>query len=158
MKSIFQLCLAALWLTGCSQLRQANPYVDDTRPASTVTTTSSEGIRIADRGPVHRQRQWEGHQVVYQNNDVTHWPLFFQDPFEDKGSEDGQFAWTWEDYFAIPWCYGRWWANTALVPVSFAVPNPFAVMASDGQLSKQWLGYDHDPEPAGRPAETPSEN
>jgi hypothetical protein len=158
MNRVFQFAMIFLVFAGCSQLKQANPYVDDTQPASTIMTTSSEGIRAADRSPIYRQREWEGHQVVYHNNDVTHWPLFFQDPFEDKGSEDGKFAWTWEDYLAIPWGYGRYWANTTLIPVSLAVPNPFEVMASDGELSKQWLGYDHDPEPADRSAQTPSEN
>lgn len=159
MKNVFLTCLTtSLLLAGCTQLQQANPYVDDTRSAGLVTTTSSEGIRAAGRSPVHRQREWEGHQVVYHNNDVTHWPLWFQDPFEDKGSEDGQFAWTWEDYLAMPWSYGRWLANTMLVPVSMAVPQPFTVMASDGELSKQWLGYDHDPEPVGQNSPPPPQN
>jgi len=150
--------LMSVLVTGCTQLQQANPYVDDTQPASTVATASSQGVHDADRGPVHRQREWAGNEVVYQNNDVTHWPLWFQDPFEDKGSEDGKSAWTWEDYLATPWSYGRWFANLLLVPASIAVPQPFTVMASDGELSEQWLGYDHDPAPAGRAAKDASKN
>ena len=49
---------------------------------------------------------------------MPHYPLWWEDPFEDKGDEDGKFAWTWMDYFAMPYSLARWDLNTVAVPVS----------------------------------------
>jgi hypothetical protein len=42
------------------------------------------------------------------------------------------------------------------MPVSLIVTPPWTVMESDGELSEQALGYDHDAQPAGKPIGPPS--
>ena len=142
--------------TGCQHM--INPFADHVPRVEEVTTASVDGARGAPRLPSAPRRDFTAFRVESQPGTVSHWPLWWEDPFEDKGSEDGKFAWTWEDYLAMPWSYSRWFANVWLVSASIAVPQPFTVMASDGELSEQWLGYDHDAEPANRAAEAASKN
>ena len=133
---------------GCSKFRDANPFVDRSTPGDAVSTPSADGIYAANKGaPIKRQRVWDQAATTYEDEDVTHWPLWWEDPFEDKGSEDNQFAWTYEDFLAMPYGLGRFLLNTMAWPVSATVTHPGTVMASDGELSKQPLGYDHDAEP-----------
>ena len=83
-------------------------------------------------------------QVPVQDGTVLHLPLYFEDPFEDKGSEDGRFAWTGEDYFQILYWRGRFLLNAVAFPISATVTPPWVVMESDGRLSRQILWKDHD--------------
>ena len=133
----------AFWVVGgCSEL--IRPMVDDVPATREVYTASVVGVRQADTAPALRQRGFEPTHVSAQDGTVSHWPLWWEDPFVDKGSEDGQFAWTWEDCVAFPYGLGRSLVNTMGWPVSVAVTPPFTVMGSDGVLSRQALGYDHD--------------
>jgi hypothetical protein len=91
---------------------------------------------------------------------VTHGPLFFEDGFEDQGSEDGQFAWTGEDYLQMFYWRGRFLVNALCFPVSAVVTPPWVVMASDGEPSRRIAGLNHDAarsvvEPAVEPAAEP---
>jgi hypothetical protein len=135
---------AVLATPGCSEW--INPWADDLPTAADVTTPSVEGVRAADRQPALRTRPIQPSRIEPQPGVVTHWPLWWEDPFVDKGSEDGQFAMTQEDYFAFPYGLGRFLLNTMAFPVSAAVTPPFTIMGSDGVLSRQALGYDHDAE------------
>ena len=89
---------------------------------------------------------------------VTHWPLYFEDPFEDRGKAaatlvaadapppaEHEYALGWQDYIAMPYTYARFTTNwLMLFPASTVVTPPWTVMVSDGQVSQQALGYDHD--------------
>jgi len=123
-----------------------DPWSDDLPGANDVSTASVEGARAAKVEPSQRVRESQRSRIEAQDGTVTHWPLWWEDPFVDKGSQDGQFAWTWEDYLAMPYGLGRNILNTMGWPVSAAVEPPFTVMGSDGKLSRQALGYDHDAE------------
>jgi hypothetical protein len=138
-------------LAGCNQL--INPWVDDLPATGDITTASVVAARSAQATPTPPLRQPEPMITSAQDGTVSHWPLWWEDPFEDKGSEDGQFAWTWEDYFAFPYGFGRFLLNTMAFPVSATVTPVWTVMGSDGVLSRQALGYDHDaaPLPGGIP-------
>jgi hypothetical protein len=111
-----------------------------------ATTASVEGARAVDRAAVIRQRDFGPMEHDADSGTVTHGPLYFEDPFEDNGSEDGQFAWTGEDYLWIFYWRARFLLNGIALPVSALVTPPWTVMASDGVLSRQALGYDHDAE------------
>ncbi len=85
---------------------------------------------------------------------VTHWPIWFEDPFVDKGSGDGPFdefgtgvstyRAGWEDYVALLYSPARHYLNLICLPGSAVVTPPYAVMESDGHVSRQILGHDHD--------------
>lgn len=133
------MCVA----TGCQHA--VNPFQDNLPANSEITTSSVEGARAAEVHPTIPQRLLYKPTVVEaQNGMVAHRPLCWEDPFEDKGSDDGQFAWTWEDYLAVGYGPGRNIGNTLLFPVTAVVSPPYTVMCSDGKLSRQLLGYDHD--------------
>jgi hypothetical protein len=44
----------------------------------------------------------------------------------------------------MPYGWSRWLLNTMAWPVSAIVTPPGTIMTSDGYVSKQALGYDHD--------------
>jgi hypothetical protein len=139
--------LLTTFSVGCSKFQEANPWDDRSVAGDTVSTPSANGVYAANKQPVIRTRNWEQTSATYENQGVTHWPLWWEDPFSDKGSEDGMYAWTYEDYLAMPYGLGRFILNTMAWPVSATVTHPFTVMESDGDLSKGGLGYDHDAEP-----------
>lgn len=133
---------------GCSGA--TNPFVDDTPSSEQATTASEEKVRAAQATPVVRRRDWKQSRLGYASGDVEHWPLWFEDPFEDKGSEDGKQALTGEDYVAFPYSFARLLLNTMGLPVSAVVTPPSTPMVSDGRLSRQALGKDHDAIPLKR--------
>ncbi len=138
--------LPVLWVVaagGCSELA-INPFVDDSTSDAGITTASERSLRAQSVSPTVRERGWEETRLAAADGGVTHWPLWFEDPFEDKGSTDGRFAWTVEDYVAYPYCFSRWVLNNMGFPVSLVVTPPFTPMVSDGELSRQALGADHD--------------
>jgi hypothetical protein len=144
--------------TGCSEI--VNPWADDVPKADVVTTASVEGVRTAREDtepPPQRVVNAERMQFRPEDGTVTHWPLWWEDPFVDKGSEDGVFAWTGEDYLAFPYGLGRFLVNTMGFPISAVVQPPWTVMGSDGVLSRQALGYDHDAEPRPGGVEPPTD-
>ncbi len=86
---------------------------------------------------------------------VEHGPLYFEDPFVDKGAgrteqtDPGNvYRLGWEDWVALPYGYARHVLNLVALPVSAVVTPPWTRMESDGHLSRQILGYDHDATPA----------
>ena len=139
--AVLSLCVAA----GCQHI--INPFRDDLPTVDEVTTASVEGARTAPRQPSAPRRDFEALGVYAQDGTVDHWPLWWEDPFEDKGSQDGRFAWTMEDYFYVAYGPGRFILNTMAFPVSAYVTKPATVMCSDGKVSRQKLGYDHDAVP-----------
>lgn len=145
--------MAAL-VAGCAHIN--NPYEDSSAVINEeMTTPSTQGYMAEDR-PSGRPlgRTWNSSEVLYTNGAVTHWPLWFEDPFEDKGNgyrpvadrdaPDNVFCWNWVDYLHIGYGPGRELVNIGGFPASIIVTPPGTLMESDGHLSKGLLGYDHD--------------
>ncbi len=142
---VLLVALSVTLLAGCHQV--VNPFEDDLPYTSEVTTASVEGVRSAPSQPSLGPRDFAPVAMDAQSGTVAHWPLWWEDPFEDKGSDDGQFALTWEDYFCVLYGPGRNLVNTMFFPLSPVLTPPWTVMCSDGKLSEQALGYDHDATP-----------
>ncbi len=151
------LATIAFFLGGCSLM--VCPFHDEfvVHPVDT-TTGSVNGVRGSGLAAALRERGHEPTERHAESGTVTHGPLYFEDPFEDKGSEDGQFAWTGEDYLQIFYWRGRFLLNGIAFPVSAVVTPPWTVMCSDGRLSRQALGYDHDAEPCPPDAESAADD
>ena len=130
--------------SGCQLL--INPYVDELAGRPAVTTLSADGARTAEATPTVLQREYDQTAVCPQDGMVTHGPLYFEDPFESRGSNDGRFAWTGEEYLYFLYGPGRFLLNGAFFPVSAVVTPPWLVMASDGHPGRRAWGEDHDAE------------
>jgi hypothetical protein len=153
-------CLAAISLpliAGCAHVN--NPWADSGAAInSEMTTASTEGYRAgaSQVGPTYQgQRQWSRSDICQENGAVSHWPLWFEDPFEDKGNAfkpdadrdapDCEFAMNWVDYLHIAYGPGRmFFVNTVDWPVSAVVTPPGTLMESDGRIDKGLVWYDHD--------------
>lgn len=147
--------LLAVASFGCSHVN--NPWVDSsTVVLDDLTTASTEGYQGKSEFSSNRWRtNWEPHTVTFENGAVTHWPTWFEDPFEDKGNRtydptdrdapDDVFAMNWVDYMHMLYGPGRFILNGGLWPVSAIVTPPGTLMESDGHLSPSIIGqYDHD--------------
>ncbi len=111
-----------------------------------------------------RQRAWAQTAVAPETGAVVHWPLYFEDPFVDKGhgrtdatTPHDVYHLGWEDWLAIPYGEARFTGNWLALPISAVVTPPWTAMESDGKLSQQLLGYDHDAIPLGRETATTTE-
>ncbi len=134
--------LAGLWILGCNTPPQVNPWVDDSIPASEWSTPSRDGVLAANRPQNVRVRDNATEKRgPYVSRETPHYPLYWEDPFTDKGDGDDLFAWTYADYLAKPYVYGRYIVNTIGAPVSMIVHPPGTSMVSDGVIGK-----DHDTE------------
>lgn len=140
-------------LSGCAHL--PNHFRED-GPSATATWDSPTvaDLRARYQPAPLRERGWPATTVAAENGAVIHWPLYFEDPFEDKGHgrtdathPHDVYRGGWEDYVALPYSFARFTANWLLLPVSAIVTPPWTLMESDGQLSRQILGYDHDAVP-----------
>ena len=131
--------LPAFAAIACNQPPAVNPWRDDSIPRETWSTPSRDGVLAASPEPAPRHRP--GHEVPGPEvkGDVPHYPLWWEDPLEDKGDQDRVFAWTWQDYVAMPYSFGRFLLNTIGWPLSAAVTPPGTPMLSDGRI-----GRDHD--------------
>jgi len=136
------MMLAAMSVAGCHGL--INPWSDETVSAQAVTTASVSAARAQITDPDVQLRDFSAVPLHPQDGSVRHFPLWFEDPFEDRGSDDGRFAWTYEDYIAAPYGLARSILNGIAVPISAIVRPPAPLMMSDGLTSRQALGYDHD--------------
>ncbi|MCP4590514.1 MAG: hypothetical protein GY842_07210 [bacterium] len=139
------LCLGAVVVTGlggCSEM--FNPWVDDVPASEEVSTASVVGVRQTGEVSETRPRGFQPVIAAAHDGTVSHLPLYWEDPFVDRANEDELFAWSWEDYVAFPYGMGRSLLNTMAWPVSAVVTPPYTIMGSDGVLSRQALGYDHD--------------
>lgn len=135
------VCVAAV---GCHEY--VNPWEDATVDADVVCTSSVADARAQQRETHLRDRGFEATTISAQDGSVRHFPLWFEDPQEDRGSDDGRFAVTGEDYLGMPYGLARFIFNGICVPISAVVQPPVPLMVSDGYTSRQALGYDHDPE------------
>ncbi len=136
------LLTVAFAIGGCQLL--VNPWTDELAGHSDVTTPSVELARAATAEPNAVQRDVELTALPAMDGSVTHGPLYFEDPFEDKGSRDGRFAVTFEDHYAFGYCGGRFLVNSVAFPLSMVVTPPWVVHVSDGKLSRQLVWVNHD--------------
>jgi len=132
------ICLA-MAIPACNQPPAVNPWRDDAIPQTAWSTPSQDAIIAAGHEPVIRQCDVPEIQAPYADERVPHYPLWWEDPLEDKGDENNTFAWTWQDYAAMPYSFGRCLLNTMGWPVSIVVTPPGTPMVSDGRI-----GRDHD--------------
>lgn len=130
---------------GCHEL--VDPWTDATISPDLVTTASVEGARTAaaEPSPNDQRTDYEVRPIAPQDGTVSHWPLWWQDHFEETGSADGQFAMTWEDYAGMPYGLGRFIVNTIAIPISATFYPPVPLRSSDGIVTRQPLGAEHDP-------------
>jgi hypothetical protein len=130
------LVMAAIF-AGCNQPPAVHPWRDDSIPPSEYGTASSEAVRAANVAPAVRTRNdMPVTQAPIASGEVAHYPLWWEDPFEDQGDKDDQFAWTWQDYLDMPYGLGRFMLNTMGWPVSAVVTPPGTSMVSDGVVGK----------------------
>lgn len=143
--SVLAVGLVVCLLAGaCNQPPSLNAWRDDSISPAAWSTASEEGVLAAGHEPVLRHRDVPPAYAPMARAEVSHWPLWYEDPFEDKGDEDGQFALTWVDYLAMPYSYARSHLNTIGLPVSIVVQPPWTPMVSDGQVGP---GPNHDATP-----------
>ena len=131
--------LVTLTVTACNQPPAVNPWREDAIAEDAWSTPSRDGILALAREPAIREREIPHMDAPHVNPGVPHYPLWWEDPLEDKGDQDGAFAWTWQDYVAMPYSLGRLLLNTMAWPVSATVTPPGTPMVSDGVT-----GRDHD--------------
>jgi len=125
--------LIAAFLAGCNKPPAVNPWRDDSIPDSVLGTAASELILSQGAEPVLRQHyDFPSLETPVVSGAVPHYPLWWEDPFEDQGDNNDQFAWTWQDYFDMPYGLGRFILNTMGWPVSAVVTPPGTPMVSDG--------------------------
>jgi hypothetical protein len=140
-----------LWTAlGCTYIPN---YFREDGPSTTSNWDSPTATDVkAHHAPATaQQRGWPVTTAAPENGAVAHLPLYFEDPFEDKGAgrtdathPHNVYRGGWEDYVALAYCPWRFLGNAGLLPVSAVVTMPWTIMESDGELSRQLLGYDHD--------------
>lgn len=152
--TVFVSLTVLVMLAGCASV--PNQWRDDGPAMQQDWMTPTEAdVRARFEPSVTAQRDWPQAHVIIASGAVTHWPLYFEDPFVDKGSGNGPFDEMgtgrneyrvgWQDCVAPLYCYARYTMNWLALPF-FSAPAtpPWTLMESDGHLSKQALGYDHD--------------
>jgi hypothetical protein len=141
--ALVALAAAGGLAAGCGRLN--NVFVADSpsvgQPLESLSAADVRG-EYAPAAP--REREWAKSHVRSADGTVLHGPLWFEDPFEDKGTGHDGYYIGWEDYVAVPYGLARFTLNWLLAPASMIVTPPWTTMESDGVLSRQLLGYDHD--------------
>lgn len=144
--AILNSLVAILFLAGCTHV--PNQWVEDGPATTTEWESPTTKDLQAEYTPAEQHhRDWEAMPVAAESGMVTHWPLYFEDPFVDKGAgREGlnKYHIGWEDYVALPYSYARFTLNWLMCPASAVVTPPWTLMESDGQISRQALGPDHD--------------
>jgi len=110
-------------------------------------SASAQDLR-AHRAPAEtRHRVWGALTLSVPRGAVTHWPLWMEDPFVDKGhGRTGRNVYHlgWEDFIAVAYVYPRYTLNWLLLPVSATFAPPWHVMESDGRISREGTGMGFD--------------
>ena len=161
MQSTMERWVAAVILSGlvigCAP--KNNPFVED-GPSAEMVWNSATAADVYDRlePSESRQRHWPRHTLIAADGRVTHDPLYMENPFVDNGTYRtdadplgmtaggrSKYYTGWTDLGAGLYALPRYWANLIAFPISAAVTPPWQVQESDGYVSRQKLGYDHDP-------------
>jgi hypothetical protein len=114
------LMLAA---SGCQHVIKV--FGEGTASGSVVTTASVEAVRAAQVAPHTPHRRYAAMEMDLPAPALTYGPLYFEDPYEAVGDEDGPYAWRVED--GCYWFYGpgRFIVNAAFFPISVVVEPPW---------------------------------
>ena len=131
------LGLALLTLAACSNPPGVNVFAPDDELTAEVTTASRDGFLAEGVEPTIRRRDYPETSIPLVRREVDsvpHYPLWWEDPFEDQGDMNDTFAWTWQDYFAGPYSMGRFLLNSVCWPASAVVSLPGTTHVSNGQL------------------------
>lgn len=132
----------AMVAAGCAI--RSDPFTDAFADDRGVTTPSVEEARAAEATPVATNRPYGRHEIGAADGTVAHSPLFFEDPFEEHGSDDGRFAWTFEERLAFFGGPARFLVNIVAFPISAAATPFWQVMQSDGAASRSVVCWLHD--------------
>lgn len=140
--------ISSSWLAlGCTHVN--NPFVDSSAVVlPELTTASAEGYcGEADGQYIRLQRtRWDGTVVSQENGAVSHWPLWFEDPYEIWGNHgpearpgdiDNHFRRNIFDYLHIAYGPARMLINGVAWPVSAVMMPPGTLMESDGNVSRR---------------------
>lgn len=154
--------LFIMLLTGCAHVPN---YYRETGPSVDMAWDSPTAMDIKERfEPAQIQpRDWTRSTVAPKSGAIHHWPLYFEDPFEDKShgrttATHGHNVYHlgWEDWVALPYGLSRFTANWLMLPVSAVVTPPWTVMVSDGEISRQLVFRDHDATPVHQAEQAPA--
>ncbi len=123
------ITLASLGVScGCSLM--VNPNYDELSYNPATMTPSERGVREAQVTVVSQQvRPFEAVPCAAHTGSCTHGPLYFEDPFELRGSDDDQFAWTLEEPFYYMLGPIRYGFNLAFWPISAIASPPWVPVA-----------------------------
>jgi len=135
MRSRAVVAIALALLAGCNEL--VDPWTDDTVGPDLVTTASVDGAQKTDTRQRDVAREFASTPLTPQDGTVSHYPLWWHDPYEDNGSSDQRFAWTWGDYVLMPFGLSRFIVNTIGSPITMGVYPPVPLRASDGVASQE---------------------
>ncbi|NLX14999.1 MAG: hypothetical protein GXY44_15300 [Phycisphaerales bacterium] len=129
--------LAALvtLIVACNQPPAVNPWVDDSISQDQWTTPSRDLALASGQKAIARETDFPTMNAPYVSPGVPHYPLWWEDPFDDQGDNNETFAITWQDYVAMPYVLGRFLLNTMAWPVSAVVTPPGTIMVSDGYVN-----------------------
>lgn len=145
MKPGISFALLVLTTAGCSLY--SNPFRDEFANQPPTTTPSVDAVMAADVTPSVQERNGDPKVVYTADGSVKHYPLYFEDPFEDHGSDDGKFAWTGEDYYWMVEWRARYLVNLIAFPLSAVVNPPWQPMVSDGRYDCCGRGREFDAVP-----------
>lgn len=118
-----------------------SPFRDPFVGESPATTASTDGIREANVEERIPEPNGVPKAVILDDGTVTHRPLYFEDPREYAGSEDGQIAWTNEDFIYLFTGPARFLGNLFTAPAEMVFYPPWDVMASDGMAHRKVLWW-----------------
>ncbi len=149
---------------GCAHRAHLPSHYQETGPSTHLDWESptAKDVKARYEPAEPRSRDWDAHTVSPESGIVYHWPLYFENPFVDKGhgrtdetDPHNVYRLGWESWVNFPYNYARFTANWLFLPVSAVVTPPWTLMESDGKVSRQALGYDHDATPTPDPAAAP---
>lgn len=136
--------LFAAVICGCQLVN--NPFRDELAKEPPVSTASADAVRTRQVSDQITVRGFESMERVSADGTVIHWPTWFEEPYEENGSNDGKIAWTGEDYWHMVYWRARFLVELVVWPISAVVEPPWRVMASDGNLARRCCGELHDVE------------
>ena len=129
-ESLAFLVAAAACVSGCSL--KVDPYTDELSQRPPITSPSWQAARAAATDHTTVQRSSAPVLVRAADGSVTHSPLYFEDKAETTGSDDGQFAWTGEEYLYILVGPARFVVNLLTLPLHAVMTPPGTVMTGNG--------------------------
>jgi len=121
-----------------------HPFVDPFAGSERITTASRTGAFEQEKQPTAVVRPFAEGRIAAADGAVTHGPLYFEDWLGDMARDDGEFAWTGEDFLSVLTWRARFLLNIGLFPISAFDTPPWCEMTSDGRASRRVLWKNHD--------------